>query len=152
MDQRLDRFEDIREMNRRLDPFKDIREMTAALDVFKAYRELTDRLTRSAVLSVTHRVAAASGSVEDILTDVNADLEDGSSLDVEPLSQWLALFPPLAQRRLFLLALTALWAIDDAVDSFAGLSQPDHLDKVIVALLAIATFLSESLGEPPPSD
>ena len=50
------------------------------------------------------------------------------------------------------MALAALWAITDLLDSFATVSEPAHLDKVIVALLAIATFLSEKLGEPPARD
>jgi hypothetical protein len=161
----LDPFKDIREMNRRLDafreirgmaeipdPFKDIREMTAALRPFRAYRELTDRLTVSAVLSVSQTAAAASGSLADILAGVNASVEAETSEEEEPLSEWLALLPTLAQRRLLLLALGALWAITDALDSMAGVAQPAHLDKVIIALLAIATFLSEAVGEPPTRD
>jgi hypothetical protein len=65
------------------------------------------------------------------------------------VSQWLETLPELAQRRLFLLALAALWAVTDWANSFAQVTPPVHLNKLIIALLAVATFLNEKLGDPP---
>ncbi|MGO9904110.1 MAG: hypothetical protein ACLP4R_10965 [Solirubrobacteraceae bacterium] len=137
------------------DPAKALREMTAALDPLKEFREMTGRLTRSAILDWTREVASAvSEPSDEILADFEATLNDGSPVEAEPVSQWLTQLPPLAlaQRRLFLLALAGLWVLTDVLDPFAGVSQPAHLDKVLAALLAIATFLNELIGESSPSD
>ncbi len=139
-----------REMMAALDPLKQHREMMAALDPLKHYRNMTERLTRSAVRSWTRAAGTAVGDpLDDILTEFETSLRDDSAAEAEPLSGWLGQRPILAQRRLFLLAVAALWAITDSVDSFAEVSLPAHLDKVILALLAIAIYLNEKIGETP---
>jgi hypothetical protein len=149
----LDPLKSYREMTAALDPLKSCREMTAALDPLKQYREMTDRLTRGAILSSTRGVkTAVSEPFDEILTSFEAILEEDASALEEPVSRWLTQLPPLAQRRLCLLALAALWAITDALDSFAVVNPPIHLDKVVAALLAIAACLNEQLGEPPTGD
>lgn len=111
---------------------------------------MTERLTRSAIMSWSRGAETAVGApLGDILTDFETALQDDSAAEVEPISRWLRQLPPLAQRRLFLLALAALWAITDAVDSFAEVSPPAHLDEVVIALLAIVSFLNEKIGEAP---
>ncbi len=133
-----------------LDMIRDIQRMSAALDAFKGYREMAAWLTRGAVQGWARDVRpAVHEPLDEILEDFDAALADDSSTAEAPIAPWLSELPPLAQRRLFLLALAALWAISDALDSFAGVTPPAHLDKLVVALLAIATLLNEWIGEPP---
>jgi hypothetical protein len=149
----LDASKAIRELSTGLDASKAIRELSAVLDPFKDYRKATEWLTRSTIRGWTQVATTAAGEpVDELLTDLDTALERTSPDEDAPVSRGLAELPQLAQRRLFLLACTALWAVTDAVDAFGGVTQPAHLDKVIIALLAIATFLSEKIGDPPTDD
>jgi hypothetical protein len=135
-----DPFKEIRNFNEGIavrDPFKDIRkfnEEIASLDLFEGYRELTDQLTPSAVANWAQGLApAVSSPLDEILRDFETTLEDDSLAEPGPLSGWLRELPPPGQRRLFLLALTALCLIADAADAFAAVNPLAHMDKVIPA-------------------
>ena len=140
----------MREMAAAFDVSKQMRDAAAALDTTKQLRDLAAQLTRTQVLRWTHGVAtAASGPIDDALTDLAASLADGTSSQDDGIPGWLFELPQLAQRRLFLLVLGALWAMTDAFNSFAGVTPPAHLDKLIIALLATVTVLNETIGDPP---
>jgi hypothetical protein len=152
MNDRLDSSRDFHDLAAGIDVSQQMREIAAGIDVSQQMRDIADQLTRTQVLGWTHGVAAAaSGPINDALTDLAASLEDGTSLQDEPIPQWLSELPQLAQRRLCLLALGALWAMTDAINAFAGVTSPAHLDKLILALLAIVTLLNEKIGDPPSS-
>ena len=119
----------MRDMAAAFDVSKQMRDAAAALDTTKQLRDLAAQLTRTQVLRWTHGVAtAASGPIDDALTDLAASLADGTSSQDDGIPGWLFELPQLAQRRLFLLVLGALWAMTDAFNSFAGVTPPAHLD------------------------
>ena len=136
----MDPMKSYREAFAVMDPMKSYREALSSLDTLRGFRELTGDLDRGTVADWSRELSSTAGEpLREVLTDLEATLEGDEPAIGEPLSGWLEKLPSLAQRRLFLLALAALWALADACDSFAHLDPPAHLDKVIIALLAIAT-------------
>ena len=147
----FDTSKQMRELAAAFDTSKQMWELGAAFDTSKQMRELGAQLTRTAILGWTREVAGVATGAVNALTDLEAVLQEDPSAQEDPISPWLTDLPQLAQRRLFLLVLAALWAVLDVVNSFAGVTPPAHLDKLIIGLLAIATVLNETIGDPPSS-
>jgi hypothetical protein len=118
----------------------------AALAATRPTVDLLDSLGVS-VASLRHLTRAAhekvGGTDDELLDEFGSILADDDETSTESVIDWLILLSPISQRRAMLLGISALWAVVDAVDAVAGVTQPAHIDKVIVALLAVAAFLSE---------
>ena len=124
--------------------YKDQMKTLTSQRVFEPYREalaiapasLRD-LVRTTPDELRSEAQEPLMELADILGDAAVEDPEVSTFD------WLAWLPPIAQRRMFLLALGVLIAAENAVYAVAEVEPPGHIDKIVQLLFVIAGFLSE---------
>ncbi len=106
--------------------------------------DLRDAIRQSAASSVLANVRIAQTAVQaQEVAEWVAAAETVELGEDETVESWVEQLPPIEQRRIFVLGLTALFSFCNAAETMAGAGVSDNLSTVIYALLAVLELISE---------